>query len=291
MRVITALILASLLATPVAAQDASTDPAADPVAEPVAPVEAPAEPITLTIDEIIAVLREVEDEDTFTAMAAGFAIPEDQRPLYAAHFRAIFDDNAVAADFATSFATEQGQFPVLSHEEMAVIARNLAAGWSHEIAVLGTARLEDEDRRALLQASLDQLDHMPVDICAANTRGALDPVEVLRAEVAYLATLEATEVEVHLARTRRAITAEIADDPPYRPLSESETQKAGEAYQTAFVEGIDAHPMKPLVLEAVENFDLAPDAAICELTKISLTAALSIEGETGELVLRLLTSG
>jgi hypothetical protein len=197
----------------------------------------------------------------------------------------------IATGLATELATVQGLFEAPSPDDLADIARNLGAGWVHETATLGAARLPVADQRQSLELSLATLEHMNDDICAANTRGALDPVETAQAEIGYLATLEAEELDAYLALTRAALVAEVTDTPPFVPLTNREEQSAGTAYQAAFVTGIDAHPENALVLEAVENFDLAPDHAICELTKISLRAALSVEGETGDLVVRLLTSG
>ncbi len=248
-------------------------------------------PELLSVEEIVAAVRALDTPETFARLAEGFGVPDSQRDLYAAHLGAIFADDRVAAAFATDFATEQGTYEIVSREELTEVARSLAVGWAGDTATLGVARLSPEDRRAALTDNLAVLDSMAAGPCAAGTRGALDPVEEARAEIAWLAGQDDETTEAHLARSRAAIIAEIADDPPYVPLDEAEERRAGQAYQEAVLAALDAHPLKPLVLQAVQNFDMAPDEAVCELTRLSLRAALGIEGETGDLVLRLVTSG
>lgn len=284
MRLIFSFLVAAFWLVPAIAQEQETAPTTAETNEQAAP-------ILLSVEEIVGVLREVKDPASFTSLAEGFAIPDAQLSLFVDHYIQIFADDAIAADFATTFAAEQGQFEVTSRDELIEIVRTLGFGWAHETALLGVPRLPALDQRAVIEANLAMIEGMAPDVCAASTRGALDPVETVQAEIAYLSTQELSDVEAHLTRSRRALIAEIADDPPFVPLSQAELGKASQAYQEAVIAGIDAHPLKPLVLEAVENFDLAPDEAICELTKISLKAALSIEGETGDLVRRLMMSG
>lgn len=249
------------------------------------------EPPLFSVEEIVTALRDMENDTVFTPIAEAFEIPEQLRPIFAAHLTEIFATNEIAADFATYFVTEQGAFGATSREELAGIVRNLGIGWTQETAALGAARLPVADQRRVLEVALATLDHMEDSVCAANTRGALDPAEVAQAEIGYLSTLEPEDLEVYLALTRTALLAEISDDPPFVPMSQTDQRKAGAAYQEVFLKGIDEHPENSLVLEAVNNFDLASDHAICELTKVSLESALSIEGETGDLVVRLLSSG
>lgn len=248
-------------------------------------------PLLLSINEIHDALKTTSENDNFEPITAAFSIPELQKKVFSEHYTSIFAYDDVANDFATYFATEQGAFEAVSRDELAIIARNLGIGWAHETAALGMARLPVENQRLSLEISLATLENMDEHLCAGYTRGALDAVEVARGEIAYLVTLPAEDLEPYLGIFRAAIVAEIADDPAFVPLPNSDQAKAGAAYQDAFVKAIEAHPENELVLEAVNNFDLASDYAVCELTKLSLQSALSVEGETGDMIVKLLTSG
>lgn len=245
----------------------------------------------LSTNEIVEALRATDKNENFEPLTVAFSIPDPQKKAFSEHYTSIFASDDVANDFATYFATEQGAFEVVSRDELAIIARNLGIGWAHETAALGMARLPVENQRLSLEISLATLENMDEHLCAGYTRGALDAVEVARGEIAYLVTLPAEDLEPYLGIFRAAIVAEIADDPAFVPLPNSDQAKAGAAYQDAFVKAIEAHPENELVLEAVNNFDLASDYAVCELTKLSLQSALSVEGETGDMIVKLLTSG
>lgn len=259
-------------------------------AEDPQPVEGD-EIVTLSIEEIISALRNSSEIAEFEPITSAFGIPDALEPVFSKHFEDVFKSDEIAQDFAAGFATEQGEFEVISKEELAIIARNLGMGWINETAAFGSARLPIEDQRRMLEAGLETLKNMQDDLCAAYARGALDPVEVARGEISYLITLPPEEIESYLALVRKAVFAEITDDPPFTPLSTNDQRKAGTVYQEAFLKAIDDHPENALVLEAVNNFDLASDHAVCELTKLSLISALALEGEAGDLIVKLLSSG
>jgi hypothetical protein len=310
MDLVRALCLCALLALAAAPGTAQDTAVAEPIAEggeAVAP--APGDPadgafpagtdaegelreeLLLSIPDVIAALEDLDDPAVFARLAGTLALPAAMRRPFAAHVREILASDAAVEEFAAAFAGRQESFGAQSREELADIARALGIASAHETATLGVARLPLADQRVFLGSELAALAHMGDALCAAATRGALDPVELLRAQLGYLATLETPAVEAHLAMVRTALEAELADDPPFVPLTEAETRRAGEAYQSAAMAAIEAHPLRPLALEAVTDFDTAPDEAVCLLTRLSLEAALGIEGPTGDLVVRLLTAG
>lgn len=250
-----------------------------------------AEELLLEIPEVVAALRALDDPAVYARLAETLALPEALRPAFAAHVGGIVASDAAVEEFAAAFAGRQETFGAPSREALEDIARALGIASAHETATLGIARLPLPDQRAFLAAELAALGHMGDALCAATARGALDPVELLRAQLGYLATLEPAGFEAHLALVRAALAAELADDPPFVPLTEAETRRAAGAYQAAAMAAIEADPLRPLALEAVTGFDTAPDEAVCLLTRLSLRAALGIEGETGDLVVRLLTAG
>lgn len=299
MRTIIAMSFVLLFGAVGAVAEDAEAPDPDTVIETPAPAEAPKDPqpveedaiVTLSIEEIISALRNSSEIAEFEPVTSAFGIPEAFEPVFSKHFEDVFKSDEIAQDFAAGFATEQGEFEVISKEELAIIARNLGMGWINETAAFGSARLPVEDQRRMLEAGLETLKNMQDDVCAAYARGALDPVEVARAEIAYLISLPPEEIESYLALVRKAVFAEITDDPPFTPLSTNDQRKAGTVYQEAFLKAIDDHPENTLILEAVNNFDLASDHAVCELTKLSLISALAIEGEAGDLIMKLLSSG
>ncbi len=246
---------------------------------------------TLTEIEIEDIVRGLAEEAQFERIAEALGLTEPLKPIFAEHFRLVFSSDEVVTTFSQYFVTEQSVFDVETREELTEIALLLGAGWAQETATLGAARLAPSQQRRTLEFGLATVEAMSTEVCAANTRGALDPLEIAQVEAQVMATQDPAEVMGYLAMLRAALTAEVTDNPAFEPMSERQKSRAGQAYQDAFVAGIEAHPNRQAVLQAVENFDRAPDQAICDLTKISLQSALSIEGETGELVVRLLTSG
>jgi hypothetical protein len=250
----------------------------------------PSGQVVLSLPEAVAALRALDDPEVAGRLAAMLEIPGELRPVFATHVRRIVASDAAVQEFAAAIAAADS-FGARSAEERADIARALGIALAHETATLGVARLPLEDQRRFLGVELAALGHMGDELCAATTRGALDQVELLRAQLGYLATLETEAAEAYLALVRQALLAELADDPPFVPLSEAETRRAGAAYQAAAMAAIEAHPLRPLALEAVTDFETAPDAAVCLLTRLSLEAALGIEGPAGDLVVRLLTAG
>ncbi len=245
----------------------------------------------LTEGEIVDALRAIADDAVFARLADALALPEPMVPLFATHFRTLFASDAVTATFARRFAAEQEAFGAGSAADLAGIARQLGAGWTYELGAFGAARLPVAEQRRVLDLGLAALGHMGEALCAANARGALDPVETARAEFAYITTLPAAEAADLLALVRRAVLAEVTDDPPFVALTPEEERDAAETYERAVVAAIEAHPQRPLLVLAIESFDTAPDAAVCELTRTSLRAALGLEGDAADRVVRLLTAG
>ncbi|MCX7645747.1 MAG: hypothetical protein N2Z62_10695 [Rhodobacteraceae bacterium] len=304
-RILCLCALLALPAMPAVAQEAAAgDPAAEaggaPTPEDASGAAAPApavaegalaEELLLAIPDVGAALRALDDPAAYARLADTLALPEAVRPAFAAHVGEIVANDAAVEEFAAAFAARQETFGAASRQALEDIARALGIASAHETATLGVARLPLADQRTFLATELAALTHMGDALCAATARGALDPVELLRAQLGYLATLEPTDFAAHLSLVRAALAAELADDPPFVPLTEAETRRAGEAYQAAAMAAIEADPLRALALEAVTGFDTAPDEAVCLLTRLSLRAALAIEGETGDLVVRLLTAG
>lgn len=245
----------------------------------------------LSLPEAVAALRALDDPEVADRLSAMLDLPVELRPPFAAHVRRIVASDAAVQEFAAAIAAAEESFGAGSPEERADIARALGIALAHETATLGVARLPLAEQRRFLGVELAALGHMGDELCAATTRGALDQVELLRAQLGYLATLETAAAEAYLALVRQALLSELADEPPFVPLSEAETRRASAAYQAAAMAAIEAHPLKPLVLEAVTDFETAPDEAVCLLTRLSLEAALGIAGPEGDLVVRLLTAG
>lgn len=246
----------------------------------------------LTDEEIAGAARGLATGEDFAGVAEALGLPEVLRGVFDDHLRRVFGAEAVVDAFITDFAAAQPGFGAATREELAAMARSLAPGWAHETAVLGTARLPVADRRRALEMSRHVLAAMPDDAtCAAHTRGALDPAQMLRLELSTLAVLGPEAAAEHLALVRRALTAEVADDPPYVPLPDAEAARAAEAYQAAVLAAVEADPERPAMEVVLRAFDTAEDAAVCRFAQLSLDAALAVEGAAGDLVVRLLTSG
>ncbi|MCU0912868.1 MAG: hypothetical protein MUE98_16610 [Rhodobacteraceae bacterium] len=225
-------------------------------------------------------------------MAEAVALPEVLSDVFADHLRQLFASEPIVNAFITDFAAEQPGLGAADADELKAAARDLAPGWAHDGAVLGVARLPVEDRRRSLEMARHVLAAMPDDAtCAAHTRGALEPAEVLRLELGTLAVLGAEAASEHLALVRRALLAEVVDDPPFVPMPDADARRAAAAYQEAVLAAVEADPARVAMMVVMQSFDTAEDAAVCRFAQLSLDAALSIEGEAGELVVRLLTAG
>lgn len=246
----------------------------------------------LSDEEIAAAARRLSEGEDFAAVAEAVALPEVLSEVFADHLRQIFASEPVVNAFITDFAAGQHQFGAAGPAELEAAARDLAPGWAHDGAVLGVGRLPIGDRRRALEMTRHVLAAMPDEAtCAAHTRGALEPAEVLRLELAALAALGPEAAAEHLALVRRALLAEVTDDPPFEPMPDAEAGRAAAAYQEAVLAAVEADPARVAMMLVMQSFDSADDAAVCRFAQLSLDAALSIEGEAGDLVVRLLTAG
>jgi hypothetical protein len=246
----------------------------------------------LTDEEIAAAARALSDGEDFAAVAEAVALPGPLTQVFADHLRQLFAAEPIVNAFITDFAAEQPTLGATDADALKAAARDLAPGWAHDGAVLGVARLPVEDRRRSLEMARHVLAAMPDEAtCAAHTRGALEPADVLRLELATLGVLGPEAAAEHLALVRRALLAEVTDDPPFVPMPDAEAERAAAAYQEAVLAAVEDDPARVAMMVVMQSFDTAEDAAICRFAQLSLDAALGIEGEAGDLVVRLLTAG
>lgn len=144
----------------------------------------------------------------------------------------------------------------------------------------GISLLDAEDQLTYYQFARDTFDwvalNTPAGCRALLAGGTTGDDPSLEFQNAYQATLTADRVTTILGLSREALTATVADAAPATSYSPAEIQQGLQAYQTAILGAINAHPNAQALGQAAANLANAPEADVCTVGTISLDVLLDL---------------
>lgn len=211
--------------------------------------------------------------------------PEKNR-IFADHIREL----TTSRDFIR-YLLEQGQqaglFDSNDPEEIRKAAVPLTFALMQSLGVKGFARLSPADQRTIVRYNRLQVENAPNGrVCRAMQLGTDDATagEVHQASRELMLLLPAGFLKSYLAAFRRAVAAEIRDDPPVRSLTPTQRELAEKAVERAVEKELDGKPARELgrLLIALDDIEGAPPDDFCSGVKLIYRSYDGLSGVLGE---------
>jgi hypothetical protein len=248
-------------------------------------------PVTAQIDkdDLIRVYSDLADNPVFIEKALqNYKVPTKIHPLFSEHLSTLMSDSRVIEFLATETLTVLSSTEAMDKTTAEKFYRNFGITLMQSKVASGVGRLPASDQRVIYEIVMVMFSNITSEECAALVNGTLDANSLAILELQTVSTFEDEEIRKYLSILRQALIAEITDD-GISSLAKSELEVAETVFEAAFVDAILSNEISDRLIFAANNMTHAPNEDVCNVSKLSISTALGIEGTVGDWVIRMLS--
>jgi hypothetical protein len=206
-----------------------------------------------------------------------------KRELMVDHVAAMFASPAFADrtyDLVASKLQGQRSMPTGAQVAFQAAIREQAAALGVQLTLRGMTRLGADEQERFARYAIALHRSVDASTCRAMIDSTLAPTRLQEIEMAFSASRSDAEFEQSLATSRRAMQAELADQPPVPELTKAQSEAASAAWGRAILKRSAAPPVNKARF-ASYNADRAKasDAEVCWVTLQYLEAMFDLRGK------------
>ena len=239
------------------------------------------------IEILMGVLAGLAEDPAFEQeLVSLYQVEPPASELLVAHGKAMLGDPRYQRYLAEAMSNKMSREGVPDPNEIRQVYREFGASLSQNLALSGLGRLELPDQRRFLEYTKTVTAGMGEEACGKAVLRQLSALELALAEAKAYNRVPRETLEGYFALLRKAVFAEIDENPARQILSVSDDSAAQADIDQTIQARLSAHPEGTRMIAALSTPGSTDYAALCDFSGLIFDGILGLDGPAGDRAVR-----